>query len=150
MLWCGQCCKRGEYDNFQSDEPEDEYVNPQYECEYDKNRYKKGIEWGQFMTPFQCDGCVLRTLSKQDPIKVVVDREHFLVTRRNNLDDICSRDPSTIRNNMGSIKNLISTCEASGFESHIPSLGPYPVDDVFGYGVAFSMLFRLRRLGRHS
>ena len=65
-----------------------------------------------------------------------------------NLDALCSRDPSTIRNNCISIKTLISTCEASGFDAQIPSLVTPPVEDVFGYGVDLSMLVHSRIPGK--
>ena len=71
-------------------------------------------------------------------------RETLLIIQRMKLDAHWSREPSKIRNNMRSINTLISTREASGFDTQLPALGPYPVEDVFGYGVVFVMLVHSR------
>ena len=67
-----------------------------------------------------------------------------------NLDSIWSREPGTIKANLGYLSNLITTCQSSGFDPELPRLGPCSLDDVMGYGVAFSMLVHSRRPGRHS
>ncbi len=67
-----------------------------------------------------------------------------------NLDSIWSREPSTIEKNMRTLANLISTCESSGFDPQLPSLGSFPLEDNMGFGVAFSMLCQSRREGKHS
>ena len=50
--------KREEYDKFRIYETENEYGKFQYDCEYDKHRYKGGIEWVQLMKKIQCNVCV--------------------------------------------------------------------------------------------
>ena len=52
MMWCGKYYKREEYDNFQIYNTEDEYWNFQYDCDYDKHRYKGGIEGAQLIKCF--------------------------------------------------------------------------------------------------
>ena len=150
MTWCGSCYRQAESDNFQINQLKDEDGNVVYDCESDKDRYKVGIDGSHLMTNFQCDVCVFRTLYQRNPRRVVSDSENLVVIRRMNLDSIWSREPSTIRANMGHLANLITTCEASGFTPQLPRLGPFPIKDNVGYCVAFSMLVQSRRPGRHS
>lgn len=149
-MWCGDCYRRDESDKFQINEPRDEDNRLMYDCESDASRYKRGINGAQFMTPFQCDLCMFRNLFKRNPRRTQGDAENLAVIRRMNLDSIWSREPSTIEKNMRTLANLISTCETSGFDPQLPSLGPFPLKDNMGFGVAFSMLCQSRREGKHS
>jgi hypothetical protein len=149
-VWCGDCYRRDESDNFQINELRDEDNRLMYDCESDANRYKRGINGAQLMIPFQCDLCIFRTLFKRNPTPARGDKENLAVIRRMNLDAMWSREPSTIEKNMRTLSNLISTCESSGFHPQLPSLGPFPAKDSCGFGVAFSMLCQSRRSGKHS
>lgn len=121
-----------------------------YDCDSDKARFKEGIDGAHLIAPFQCDLCIFRTLWKRDPRPVISDTENLQVIRRMNLDLIWSREPSTILKNASSLSMLISTCETSGFDPHLPKLGPFPFEDKMGFTVAFSMLRHSLRPGRHS
>ena len=113
--------------NFQNYDPENEDLNPKYNCESDKHRYKEAIERAQFMIPFQRDVCVFRTCSKRYPRKVVGDNKNLMIIRGMNLDSLLYRELITVRNNIGYIYTLISTCEASMFNTHLTALLPCPV-----------------------
>lgn len=137
-------------DEFHVNEPIDEDGNPMYDCESDKHRYKQGMDGSHLITTFQCDLCIFRNLFKRDPREVELDKENLKVIRRMNLDSIWAREPSTTYQNMLSLVKLVVTCESHGFDPDLPKLGPFPVKDVMGQCVAFSMLIQSRRPGKHT
>ena len=134
-------------DEFHVNEPIDEDGNPMYDCESDKHRYKQGMDGSHLITTFQCDLCIFRNLFKREPREVELDKENLKVIRRMNLDSIWAREPSTTYQNMLSLVKLVVTCESHGFDPDLPKLGPFPVKDVMGQCVAFSMLIQSRRPG---
>ncbi len=140
---------RKDLDKFFINEPLDDDGMPMYEDDEDEQRYKVGCNGAQFMMPFQCDTCVFRSLYKRDSRGTPVDSEALEVIRRMNLDLIWSREPGTIEKNIGYVNNLIVTCQASGFEPQMPPLGPMPFEDIYGWGVAFTMIIHLTREGRN-
>ena len=150
MVWCGTCYQKDKSDKFQINEPLDEDGKPLHDCASDVYRYKVGMDGAHLMMPFQCDLCLFRTLFKRNPRRVMADKENLIILQRINLDVIWAREPSTIAKNMGTLNNLIVTCEASGFSPELPSLGPFPLEDCIGLAVAFSMIVQSSRPGRHS
>jgi hypothetical protein len=150
MVWCGGCYRKAEQDKFQINEPVDEFGQSYHEDNAQNVRYKVGTDGAHLILPFQCDICIFRSLFKREPREDISDRENQVVIRRMNLDLIWAREPSTIENNMRSLNKLITTCEAAGFDPQLPNIGPLPLEDKFGMGVAFSMLIHSRQKGRHS
>ena len=149
-MWCGSCYLRQESDRFHINEPLDEEGHPVYEDASEALRYRIGIDGGHLMSPFQCDTCIFRTLFKRDHRNILGDIENLAIIRRMNLDVLWSREPSTIKANMRSVAKLISSCESAGFKPELPSLGPLPFEDKYGFCVAFGMLMHSRQKGRHS
>ena len=149
-VWCRRCYLAAESDNFHINQLTDEDGDPIYDCPSDKYRYKIGMDGAQFSVPFMCDLCLFRLLFKHNPVKIIHDNDSLAIIRRLNLDAIWSREPSTIASNLRSLSKLISTCEVAGMDPNLPSLGPLPFVDNFGYCVAFSMLVHSRQPGKHS
>ena len=73
MMWCGPCYQKDESDKFHVNVPEDEDGNEMFGDDSDANRYNYGMNGGQFMTPFQCDLCIFRTLFRRNPRKEISD-----------------------------------------------------------------------------
>lgn len=121
-----------------------------YADDEDERRYVVGCDGAQFMLPFQCDLCVFRSLFKRDPKGGTSDKEALEVIRRMNLDLIWSREPGTIDKNLLYLNNIITTCEASGFDPELPALGPLPFEDVYGWSIAFTMILHSTRPGKNS
>ena len=149
-VWCGKCYQAGRFDRFHINQQFDEDGNEVYDCPSDKGRYKEGVDGAHLMCTFQCDVCMFRCLFKRDPRNTVGDYEHMTVIRRMNLDAIWAREPTTIRANMRSLKKLVETWDRLGLQPNIPTLGPLPREDCYGYAVAFSMLMQSLNPGRYS
>ena len=137
---CGKCYTRKDCNKFKINEPLDDNGLPMYEDNDDEQRYKVGVDGAQFMVPFQCDLCIFRTLFKRNPLMGPSDTEALQVIRRMNLDIIWSREPSNTSKNIWNPNNIITTCEASGFEPSLPPLGPLPFEDIYRFSVAFAMI----------
>ena len=121
-----------------------------FEKDTDLERYCVGIPGSHLVTAFQCDLCIFRTLFDRDPLNVTMDKDNVAVIRRLNLDAIWSREPSTIDHNRRTISAMVNNCIKRGCNPKLPPLGPFPIEDVFGFTVAFSMLIQSRNKGRHS
>ena len=121
-----------------------------YEKSEDEFRYIRGIDGAHVMMTFQCDTCIFRTLYARNPSNAQDDISSMGVIRRINLDAMWSREPSTIANNSRNLSKLIRQCEQAGIDPQLPSLGPWPIEDVMGYGLAFSMIVHSWSSGRHS
>jgi len=118
-------------------------------CDNAGDRYKVGIPGAHLSVSFQCDLCVFRNLYRRDPSGEGDDMA-LCIIRRINLDAFWSREPSTLKANIGQLNTLITLCEGQGFSPHLPARGPFPVEDTVGYSVAFGMLAQSLRAGRHS
>ena len=149
MVWCCRCYRRDKLDKSHIDEPSDDDGAVMYNDESDEHGHKIGIDGAHLMLPFQCDLCLFRTLFLRNPRKEIGDKETLIVIRRINLDIVWAREPSTIQKNIGYLKNLIATCESSGFSPQLPALGPFPLKDDMGIAIAFSMIIQSLRPGRH-
>jgi hypothetical protein len=94
--------------------------------------------------PFQCDLCHFRNLMKWDPLMALPQDLWVLkLIRRANLNALRSREPSTV---YGS-----SIATYLGFGDQLfPPMGPFPLQDTFGIGIAIVMLESSIRLGRYD
>ena len=128
----------------------DEDGEEMYDSEIDKRRYCVGVDGAHLMLPFQCEICMFRSLFLRDPRDTTADAENLAVLRRMNLDLIWSREPTTIHKNMLHLNNIISICESAGFTPTLTCPGPYPIEDKWGWSVAFAMLVKSLRPGRHA
>jgi hypothetical protein len=106
----------------------------------DADRFKYGRAGDNFMTMFQCDLCHFRNIQERDP----VDGDELDVCalrniRRANMDALWSREPSTVRTNLATLRKFCSYGEGKlGYDTAvlIPTMGPFPVKDDCGMRVA--------------
>jgi len=103
------------------------------------------------MCAFQCDLCVFRNIYQRDPVKNALSDQNMLgYIRRINLDALWAREPSTVKANAGTVrKGLLIALQAGMPPPYVP-LGPFPVRDTLGYGVAVQMLVASRGKGKYA
>ena len=121
-----------------------------YDDEADKSRYCVGMDGAHLIVPFQCDLCVFRTLFNRNPTSTKGDAENLSIIRRMNLDLIWAREPSTVYKNLLHLNNIITICEAGGVIPQLPCPGHHGFDDKWGWTVAYAMLVKSLKPGRHS
>ena len=94
------------------------------------------------MCPFQCDLCVFRTVMRRDPVDRSQGDDFVLETiRRMNLDALWAREPTTVSGNLGRVRRVLELSAKHGMPPPFPPLGPFPAEDVLGYGAALVMLW---------
>ena len=92
-------------------------------------------------TPFQCDLCWFRNLKKRDPLVISQADQRLLVfIRRTNLDVFWSRTKDTIDKSRLGLKRFVRESQNMGFEPTLEALGPWPVTDDWGFGLAIVTL----------
>ena len=138
-MWCGDCYKADPLDKFHVAKPEDEngYC---WIKKGDENRFDVGRNGDHLMTPFQCDLCVGRTLTGRDLEDNPSDRLLSVVIRRMNLDSLWSRERGTVNGNRSTMRRGMQVSQMMGLQPPYVPLGPYPLEDVMGYGVAAQFL----------
>jgi hypothetical protein len=95
------------------------------------------------MTPFQCEICHFRNIRKRDPVESLLrDQEALEFFRRASLDAFWSRAPSTVRGNLSEGKRSQRFIERMGWDSMIPAMGPFPLEDTMGMKAAAGILDR--------
>lgn len=102
------------------------------------------------MTQFQCDLCQFRNLKLRDPSASGEDKRLMLCIRRANLDAFWSREPKTVNKNRTEAKRAMRHAETVGLYNVFPPMGPFPLADVCGMGVAVVMLLRSRDKGKNK
>ena len=149
-MWCGKCYEPHPLDRFHQHIPTDEsgfeWVQP-----VRADKFKTARAGDQFITPFQCDKCIGRLLTGRTLI--VGDRKDDLLAcciRRANLDALWGRESSTVLANNRHLKQMLDTWELVGINPPLPPLGPFPMTDVQGFGVAISMLLRSLNPGKYG
>ena len=91
--------------------------------------------------PFQCDRCWFRNLTKRNPSEASqADLRLMGMIRRANLDLFWSRAPNTVDKSRLGIKKIIQTSLSMGFQPSLEPLGPWPVRDDWGFGIALVIL----------
>lgn len=148
-VWHGRCYTPHALDHFYHHIPTDEDGFDWRPAE-DSLRYKQGRDGDHLVTPFQCDTCVFRNLMQRDPLPDV-HRDALLqcCIRRANLDAVWGREPNTVGGNLRAVKQMIRLWEKVGMPPQFPPLGPFPVKDSLGMGVAIAMLLKSLEPGRY-
>jgi hypothetical protein len=150
QVWCGTCYVNHALDRFPHHKPVDEegfYWKP----EEDRFRYARGRDGDFLLTPFQCDLCVFRNLQLRDPAGGSLQDDLLLCCiRRVNLDAVWGRESSTVAATLRSAKAMIRVWQMVGVMPPFPPLGPHPVGDSFGYGVAIAMVLKSLDPGRYA
>jgi hypothetical protein len=116
----------------------------------DELRYIVAREGDHLQCPFQCDLCVFRTLRGEDPGRNPSDRLLLKCIRRINLDALWAREPGTVQSTRTSIVRGIALCATVMTPPPYPPLGPFPMADTHGYGVAVQMVLASTKPGRHA
>lgn len=114
-------------------------------------RYRQGRDGDHLVTTFQCDLCCFRNLHRRDPQPdLLADSLLLCAIRRANLDAMWGREPHTVNATLRAAKNMIAQWTKVGLAPQFPPLGPFPVCDSLGLGVAVAMLMKSLEPGRHS
>jgi hypothetical protein len=141
--WCGSCYTATEGDDFPIKTPTDEEGFALL-IERDKDRFLTARDGDHMMCPFQCDLCHFRNIQKRDPnpVGIVQDASMLRCIRRANLDAFWARESSTVLANGREMRQMAKKAALVLMSPPTPNLGPYPVEDVQGMGIAVCVLLR--------
>ena len=123
---------------FPTAEIKDTEGNTWHQEEGRLRRLNQGVEGAHLCTSFQCELCWFRNLTGKDPTPGVHDMA-IRCLRRCNLDNFAGRAPSTIRGHKLEIFTLLKKFESVGMPLLLQPLGPLPVGDKVGMGIALGM-----------
>ena len=103
------------------------------------------------MTVFQCDDCVFLNLLKRRPLPHSPrDNLTLCCIRRLNLDALWGKETTTVNSTTRAVRQTVQLLEHLGIQPQYPALGPFPVEDNLGYGVAVAMLLKSLEPGRYD
>ncbi|MFN9980540.1 MAG: hypothetical protein ACK53Y_11520, partial [bacterium] len=103
------------------------------------------------MTVFQCDDCVFLNLLKRRPLPHSPrDNLTLCCIRRLNLDALWGKETTTVNSTTRAVRQTVQLLEPLGIQPQYPALGPFPVEDNLGYGVAVAMLLKSLEPGRYD
>ena len=150
MSWHGNCYRKRNRDKFpvaKLDEDELGDDDPD-----DKDRFHHARNGDNFMCPFQCDLCHFRNIHLRDPESGNSKDMNLLVAiRRANLDAFWARAPQTVTKNTGTVKRMVKIgWDSFGIDSYLPPMGPHPLQDEWGMGIAAIILVRSMDKGRYK
>jgi hypothetical protein len=149
-VWCGSCYTSHPDDRFYVHVPTDE-DGDHWGPDEDHLRYQLARNGDHLITPFQCDLCVFHNLQSRNPLPDnPQDTMLLCCIRRANLDSLWGREPPTVQATLSAAQNLLRTWRKVGLQPDLPSRGPYPLGDSFGYRVAIGMLLKSLEPGRYS
>jgi hypothetical protein len=115
----------------------------------DELRFKVARDGDNLLTHFQCELCVFRNIHLQDPSDSQSDSLALCAYRRANLDAFWARERSTVASNRLWLKRAAEMNESASQRSYFPSMGPMPLADVTGHGVAVQELLASTQPGRY-
>lgn len=148
-MWCGSCYRPNRDDGFCTNEPEEnawfDWTTPGW-----KNDHKKARDGDHLTTAFQCDPCVFRLLRGRNPHDSEMDKLLKCCIRRVNLDALWSRTPPTVSATLSGVNKGFRMSRLVGLRAPCPDLGPHPLQDVCGHGVAIQMVMASHFPGRHN
>jgi hypothetical protein len=103
----------------------------------DERRFEVARNGDNLITHFQCELCIFRNLHQRDPATSSRnDSLALCVYRRANIDAFWSRESSTVSSNRHWLRIGIELNQELGHQMTYPMLGPMPLADVSGHGVA--------------
>jgi hypothetical protein len=111
----------------------------------DRARFQTARLGDYFMTAFQCDSCHFRNVYRRDPEPGNQAHQMGLkCIRRANLDAMWCRETSTVEGNFYAVRKMVQKANMLGVPCHLmlPRMGPWPVEDVQGMGIAMCVLMR--------
>jgi hypothetical protein len=149
--WCHGCYRLEDDKYFPIRRPTDEdgyvVIVPR-----DRDRFMFGRAGDQLLTTFQCDTCHFRNINFRSPRPNGEDALLMKFIRRANLDALWSREPGTVNNTRRDLENLSTKAKILGIDEErmLPAMGPFPLTDVHGMGVAVCILLRSLDAGRNE
>jgi hypothetical protein len=149
-VWHGPCYVPHDLDNFLhqvvTDDDGFDWRPPEQ-----LTRHKEARNGDHLITPFQCDLCCFRNLQQRDPVpNLSKDALLLCCIRRANLDAVWGREPHTVSATLRGVKHMVRLWSKVGLAPKLPPLGPYPVLDSLGMGVAIAMLLKTLEPGKYS
>jgi hypothetical protein len=120
--------------------------------EVDTNRFLMARDGDHLVTSFQCDQCHFVNLFGRLPISGLgSDIRVLKCIRRANLDAFWSREPSTVKRVLQEVKRGLAIASSLGFaHSLFRPMGPFPVEDNMGMGIAIVLLQRSLDKGKYD
>ena len=117
----------------------------------DEDRFKRGRNGDNLLTPFQCDKCHFVNMQGRNPtLNSVKDRYLMKLIQRANLDSCWARELSTVAANLGQARKMEKIGADVGLDSVSPKMGPFPLKDTFGMKIACTILHRTLDPGKHE
>jgi hypothetical protein len=116
------------------------------------NAFKHARLGDNFLCPFQCDVCHFRNIKGHNPGQDMAKDKALLVgIRRANLDAFWGRASSTVASNFRDLKkyNKIAL-DQLGVTTSLPDMGPFPLKDIWGVGIAVITLYRSLDPGKNT
>jgi len=146
-VWCGSCYTPPTDITFYHHLPSDEsgYI---WTTDKDATRHLHARNGDHLITPFQCDLCIFRNLLDRNP--TIHDSELLACIRQINLDALWGREAATVSASKRAIDQMLEMWDRLRVPPSFPALGPHPLADTFGYGVAIAMVWKSRGKGRYS
>ena len=118
--------------------------------EEDRTRHLIARNGDHLMIPFQCELCHFRNLKGCDPRNVKEDILLIRTIRRANVDAFWSREPGTVEATRRESRQILVVGNRLGLENVLPAMGPFPLTDTQGMGIAVSILLRSLDKGRYQ
>lgn len=104
------------------------------------------------ITPFQCDLCHFRNIYNRDPSKDILgDLRALTAIRRAILDSFWGRSENTVSTNKAAVKKIVDISIGNyGMAGVLPKMGPHPLEDEWGMGIALVVLRKSLDKGKHA
>jgi hypothetical protein len=115
----------------------------------DEKRFKVARNGDNLLTLFQCELCVFRNTHLREPGRTQTDTLALCVYRRANLDAFWSRERTTVSSNRLWLRRGVELNEAVDQQFTFQELGPMPLADLTGHGVACQELLASTRPGTY-
>jgi hypothetical protein len=151
QAWCGKCYKALDNGEFPVSKPVDE-DGVEVGDPADDQRYLQARNGDNLVTPFQCDLCHFRNLMQHDPVEgLPQDMRLLKLIRHANLDALWSRELGTVRGTLSMCQQGGRIAASLGFKDRLFwPMGPHPLKDTFGIGVAIVMLQQSLAPGKYD
>ena len=116
------------------------------------NKFKFARNGDHLLAPFQCDLCQFRNIKHRDPrVNDVPDKKLLVAIRRANLDVFWGRSGNTVSSNKGDVKKILRIAEGEfGISNIFPQMGPHPLEDRWGVGIACCILQKTLDKGNYG
>lgn len=123
----------------------------EWNLQKDKMLYKRARDGDHLLVTMQCDLCIFRNLTFRNPIEgSEVDDLLLCCIRRINLDAFWSRASKTVNGTKLEVNQMLRLWSSVGIEPTFLPLGPFPVGDSMGYGLAIAMVLKSLEPGSYS